>query len=48
MDIILLSEALTIFKRTKDMLIIIMMKSEKIFLAKINDNIIHLQTCYFG
>ena len=36
---ILLSEALTIFKRTRDMLIIIMRKSEKIFLARINDNI---------
>lgn len=48
MDIILLSEALTIFKRTKVMLIIMIINSEKIFLAKINDNIIHLQTCYFG
>ena len=48
MDMILLSEALTIFKRTRDMLMIIMMKSEKIFLAKISDNIVHLHRIYFG
>ena len=43
MDMILLSEDLTIFKRTKDILMIMMMKREKIFSAKINDNIQHLQ-----
>ena len=45
---ILLSEALTIFKRTRDMLIIMMMKREKIFSAKIKDNITHLQIIYFA
>ena len=48
MDMILLSEALTIFKRTKDILMIMMMKREKIFSAKINDNITHLQIIYFA
>ena len=48
MDMILLSEDLTIFKRTKDILIIMMMKREKIFSAKIKDNIIHLQIIYFA
>ena len=48
MDMILLSEDLTIFKRTKDILIIMMMKREKIFSAKINDNIQHLQIFYFA
>ena len=48
MDMILLSEDLTIFKRTKDILMIMMMKREKIFSAKINDNIQHLQIIYFA
>ena len=41
MDMILLSEDFTIFMRTRVILMIIIIKREKIFLAKINESIMN-------